>query len=97
MSLAIDVDLVTDVLLADGWHKVASKSFNLDSYEYLWSGRTGMTVAQFEEHYKDDAMLIHPGGNSGVCATGFGFETDQGEWMYGPLTAVLAVKTRRPA
>jgi hypothetical protein len=36
VSLAIDVDHVTEVLLADGWHIVAEQSFTLDSYEYIW-------------------------------------------------------------
>lgn len=35
MSLAIDVDKVTAVLLADSWHEVAAASFALDSYEYI--------------------------------------------------------------
>lgn len=38
MSLAIDVDNVTAVLLADGWHTVVDDSFNLDAYEYTWQG-----------------------------------------------------------
>src|SRR5712692_11207555 len=36
MSLAIDVDHVSEVLLSDGeWHRVAEGSFELDSYEYV--------------------------------------------------------------
>jgi hypothetical protein len=35
MSLAIQVDKVKRVLLADGWHEVAEVSFDLDAYEYL--------------------------------------------------------------
>jgi hypothetical protein len=35
MSLAIDVDRVAAVLLADGWHTVSNDSFELDAYEYL--------------------------------------------------------------
>ena len=63
MSLAINTDLVKAVLLADGWHEVADNSFDLDSYEYL-SGPG------------DGAPVVHGGGQSGVCATGFTF--DQG-------------------
>jgi hypothetical protein len=33
MSLYIDVDRVSSVLLADGWHAVAEDSFDLDAYE----------------------------------------------------------------
>ena len=39
MSLALEVDNVMEVLLADGWHLVRHKSFGLDSYEYLWGGQ----------------------------------------------------------
>jgi hypothetical protein len=33
MSLAIDVDCVTHVLLVDGWREVAAKSFTMAPYE----------------------------------------------------------------
>lgn len=86
MSLAIDVDAVSDVLLADGWHAVANSSFTLDSYEFLW-------YSTDEAKRTDDPMLLHGGGNSGVCATGFSFTDEDGSVVSGPLTAVLAVKT----
>ena len=36
MSLAIDIDRVKQILLADGqWHRVADDSFEIDAYEYL--------------------------------------------------------------
>lgn len=78
MSLAIDVDKIHSVLLADGWHGVRDDSFSLDSYEYVWGGQND--------------MLMHAGGNSGVCATGFQFTDDTGMLISGPLTAVLAVR-----
>lgn len=74
MSLAIDVRLVAGVLLADGWHVVLDHSFDLDAYEFEW----------------EKGVLAHPGGNGGVCATGFTFKT-VGRRMFGPLTAILAV------
>jgi len=54
MSLAIDTDRVTAVLLADGWHDVVDKSFNLDAYEFMWDGRlvgsgSSATGYDFEE------------------------------------------------
>lgn len=86
MSLAIDIDSVTGVLLADGWHAVKNASFILDSYEYLW-GDGGP---------EGDPMIVHGGGQSGVCATGFGFHDSQSDaWMFGPLTSILAVKAER--
>lgn len=74
MSLAINTDKVTGVLLADGWHDVKGKSFDLDSYEYVWEDR-----------------LVHGGGASDVCATGFTFTDGQGSRYAGPLTAIQAV------
>jgi hypothetical protein len=35
MSLPIDVDNITHVLLADGWHEVHDASFGTDSYEFV--------------------------------------------------------------
>ncbi len=86
MSLAIDVEFVSEVLLADGWHRVEENSFTLDSYEYIWEGQP--------------EKRLHGGGNSGVCATGFEFleSVDGGlddrtlTKASGPLTAILAVR-----
>jgi len=78
MSLAIDVDEVEAVLLADGWHVVIDDTFDLDAYEF-----------------KRDTSLVHGGGSNGVCATGFVFEDDDGQFMAGPLTAILAVRWKR--
>lgn len=39
MSLRIDTDAVTEVLIAGTWYTVADKSFDLDSYEFIWDGR----------------------------------------------------------
>ena len=75
MSLAIDVDKVSAVLLADGWHKMADQSFDLDAYEYVHGSET-----------------IHKGGQADVTSTGFTLKDDGGYIMYGPLTAILAVR-----
>lgn len=92
MSLAIDVDLVREVLLADGWHEVLDASFGLDAYEFLWSGRDGVTVREVERQDPRARVLTqHGGGQSGICATGFQFRSPEG-WMSGPLTSVLAVR-----
>ncbi len=39
MSLALDVSRVEQVLLMDGWHRVANASFELDAYEFIHDGR----------------------------------------------------------
>lgn len=89
MSLAIDTDKVVGVLLADGWHGVAAKSFDIDSYEFLY---------YHNPSDPSDFMMSHGGGQSGVCASGFMFTetyegTSGGAKVYGPLTAILAVRT----
>lgn len=84
MSLAINVNRVKEVLLADGWHKVSLDSFGLDAYEYV----------DTEEGQKPDVSnILHGGGQSNVCATGFCFlEEDTDLIIAGPLTAILAIK-----
>jgi hypothetical protein len=91
MSLSIDIDEVAAVLLADGWHEVADNdegvsSFDLDAYEFIWRTREDR-----------DALTLHGGGQSEVCATGFIF-AEKGKrkgMLCGPLTAILAVRTVR--
>jgi hypothetical protein len=91
MSLAINVDHVTDVLLADGWHPCdpmdysqdvgddgAVSSFDLDAYEYL---------------DVDDSALLPGGREDLVPATGFTFYED-GQRICGPITSIIAVRTR---
>lgn len=82
MSLAIDVDKVTDVLLADGWHAVKDYSFSIDSYEYIWGGGGGDT-------------LLGGGNEPLLPAYGFAFTDHTERTLCGPLTAVLAVKVER--
>jgi hypothetical protein len=91
MSLAINIDKVKRVLLSDGWYVVLNESFALDAYEYLWYPN--------EDTTKMDAEIVHGGGQSGVCSTGFTFHgignADDGPlWIHGPLTAIQAVETR---
>ena len=83
MSLAIDVDTVTAVLLADGWHDVIDDSFDVDAYE-------------FEENNLlegEDPRLLHGGEHSEISDSGFVCRTSQG-MICGPLTSLLAVKVR---
>jgi hypothetical protein len=83
MSLAIDVDRVREVLLADGWHVVVNESFDIDAYEYLHA----------------DHMLLGGGDEPLLPARGFTFDelSDGGLGrirISGPLTAVLAVREK---
>lgn len=83
MSLAINTDTITAVLLADGWHDVTDKSFDLDAYEYLAPTPPG-----------HDPFVLQGGGQHGITAIGFTCMS-AGQELTGPLTAVLAVKTER--
>lgn len=38
MSLAIDTNTVTEVLIAGEWYAVENQSFDLDAYEFMWEG-----------------------------------------------------------
>ena len=82
MSLEIDIDRVSAVLLADGWHDVADVSFMVDAYEYLDFGHAGG-----HDYPPGKAMLLHNGG------AGFAFMEPGGQWIYGPVSSILAVRT----
>ena len=97
MSLHIDIDQVHRVLLSDGWHEVLNDSFILDSYEYIWLPEDATNSL--------DTEVVHDGGRSGICATGFRFIeafrmsdawNDPGPpspvFLAGPLTAIKAVE-----
>ena len=77
MSLAIDTDKITEVMLPDGWHTVAKGSFSLDAYEYVKDGKTLFRAGQ--------EGLVLP-------ATGFVFTDASGETICGPISSVRAVK-----
>jgi hypothetical protein len=87
MSLAIDVDKVKAVLLADGWHDVKDASFSLDSYEYLWYGDG--------DDRRDPMILLGGGDEPLIPARGFTFTTTDDDLLSGPLTSILAVRTIR--
>ena len=76
MTLAIDVDKVEMVLLADGWHEVAGASFALAAYEYRHEGRELLKGGQVTGVPSTGATWMEPGGAIVAC----------------PITAILAVK-----
>jgi hypothetical protein len=91
---SVDVDKVTDVLLADGWHKVENESFMIGGYGFLWHGPGGDGPPRSLRSADVEAM----------CPIGFEFEefVERSEadpkWalvrkVSGPLTAILAVRS----
>ena len=90
MSLAIDVDSVTEVLLPDGkWHHVANASFEIDAYEYL-------RASEFEVGSGDKGMCFK-GGQEGQLVPAVGAcwleRNSQGNvrTVFRPITAIQAV------
>ena len=92
---SVDVDKVTDVLLADGWHKVENESFMIGGYGFSWRGPGG------------DGPLrsVRSGDVEALCPVGFEFEEFTGgsesdpKWtlvrkVSGLLTAILAVRSQ---
>jgi hypothetical protein len=76
MSLAIDVDTVVAVLLADGWHKVTDGSFELNSYEFVHAGPTVHSVGKVQSVPTIGTTWVEADGTIVSC----------------PLTSVLAVR-----
>jgi len=85
MSLAIDIDRVTGVLLSDGWHRVIEQTFLLDSYEFLQA-----------IHTPRERVLFGGGSSALISATGAAWKNVGGEWIACPLSAILAVRYRDP-
>ncbi len=85
MSLGLDVDKVTAVLLRDGWYVVADTSFALDSYEFVW-GEAG------------HQLLLSGGQDLHTSSVGFEFygyklgEKESRSWYAGPVQHVYAIR-----
>ena len=81
MSLAINIDRISGVLLADGWEDVEVGTFTLDAYELV------------ERNDDGSSHMWHAGGAHGICSQGFRFECREGSGVIaGPLTSILAVR-----
>jgi hypothetical protein len=90
MSLTIDVDEVTGVLLAGGWHTVAPGSLTIDALHLVESGIPGATVAQMHDMDPNrEPMRVHDD------ESGFSFQSDDGSWVSGPVAAILAFRHLR--
>jgi hypothetical protein len=89
MSLAIEVDYVTGVLLRDGWHEVVDGSFRIDAYEYIHRDRP-------ERMLNPDDILVGGGRIPGVSSTGAAWSEAGGTCVACPVPSILAVKYRYP-
>ena len=78
MSIAIDLDRVSGVLLADGWHDVGDSSFIIDAFEFLRQGKVTFGRRRLPSAMSMGAGWIEPSGTTIYC----------------PVSAILAVKTK---
>jgi hypothetical protein len=76
MSLAIQVDDVVSVLMDDGWHPVADKSFSVDAYEFLCG----------------EDVLMGGGSVDGGSSSGASWREPDGSYVACPLPAIKAVR-----
>ena len=83
MSLAIEVDDVVKVNISGKWYDV-------NHYD---DGRTSSFALDSYE-FLNGSLLLHGGGEGGMCATGFTFvDAETNLTMAGPLTSITAVMT----
>ena len=86
MSLAIEVDDVVKVNISGKWYDV----------NHYKDGRTSSFALDSYE-FLNVSLLLHGGGDGGMCATGFTFiDAETNLTMAGPLTSIIAVMTTDP-
>ena len=86
MSLAIEVDDVVKVNISGKWYDV-------NHYD---DGRTSSFALDSYE-FLNGSLLLHGGGEGGMCATGFTFfDADTNLKISGPLTSITAVMYNEP-
>jgi hypothetical protein len=79
VSLRIDVDTVSAVLIAGSWYVVKDNSFDLDAYEYVEGG----------------SLIFNGERASTLSSTGFTFVDSQDVEICGPVTSIQAVRRTR--
>lgn len=84
MSLMIDMNQITDVLLADGWVKCRLGSFTVDSFEFVYDIK--------EPLHKDgkETSLEYSGGAGAMWESG-----ETGRYVACPIQNILAVRCTR--
>jgi hypothetical protein len=83
MSLRINSDNITQVLLADGWHRVMEGTFDIDAYEIHDGAERG-----------HEFWILRGGIDKHITSSGFTFKDPDadGEYIRGPLTSILAIR-----
>lgn len=88
MSLDIEIDHVTGVLLKAGWHQVVENSFTVDAYEYVHR-EAGNGVGPGE-------LLVGGGSLPGVSSAGAAWKESEDDYVACPVSLIIAVKYRYP-
>jgi hypothetical protein len=88
MSLEIDVEKISEVLLADGWHKVSAvgdgrSSFGLEIYEF----REAKPATQ-----ESPVPQTKEGQEQTASRSGARWTESDGSRVFCPVTSILAVK-----
>jgi hypothetical protein len=92
MSLEIDVEKISEVLLADGWHKVTAvgdgrSSFGIDVYDFRDPKADANTSAEAPTDRQ-----VKDGQEQGNGARGARWTESDGSRVFCPVTSILAVK-----
>jgi hypothetical protein len=91
MSLEIDVEKISEVLLVDGWHKVNAvgdgrSSFGLDAYEFR------ELTAQENPTAQEKKVEQAEEGKREATTPGARWTESDGSRVFCPVTSILAVK-----
>lgn len=76
MSQAIDITMISEVLIANEWVSVQPGTFRLDAYEFV------------QEH---TTAKVQPGAGNPMMSVGFTFRSDSSRYA-GPMSSIRAVK-----
>jgi len=95
LSLEIDVEKISEVLLADGWHKVSPvgdgrSSFGLEVYAFQQSPSQELPTPQPHAGQPTKAGQEH----GSCCRSGARWTEADGSRVFCPTTLILAVKYR---
>jgi len=93
LSLEIDVEKISEILLADGWHKVSAVGDGRSSF--------GLDIYQFQESPSQEPPAPQPNagqptkaGQEHETRSGARWTESDGSRVFCPLTSILAVKYR---